>query len=54
MDSNKQQIVEVRSNIQAENSETRSTPKRVWIRTTHSAFVVFSWQEGKNEEIKSN
>ena len=39
---NKQQIEEVKSKIQAENSETRATPKRVWIRPMHSAYVAFS------------
>ena len=28
--------------IQAENLETKATPKRVWIRPTHSASVAFS------------
>ena len=36
---------------QTENSETKATPKLVWIRSTCSAFVAFSWQENKNEEI---
>ena len=35
----------------AENSETKATPKRVWIRPMNSVFVAFSWQEDKNEEI---
>ena len=48
---NKKQIEEVRSKILAESSETRATPKRVWIRPMHSASVAFSWQEDKNEEI---
>ena len=39
---NEQQIEEVRSKIQAENSETQATPKLVWIRPTHSASVAFS------------
>ena len=30
--SGKRQIKEVRSKIQPENSETKATPKRVWIR----------------------
>ena len=32
VESNKQQIEEVRSKMEAVNSETRTTPKRVWIR----------------------
>ena len=42
VESNKQQIEEVRSKIQAENWKTRATPKRVWIRPMHSASVAFS------------
>ena len=42
VESNKQQIEEVRSKIQAENSETQATPKRVRDRPTHSASVAFS------------
>ena len=42
VESNEQQIEEVRSKIQAGNSETRATPKRVWIRPMHSASVAFS------------
>ena len=42
MESNKQQIEEVRSKIQGENSETRATPKQVWISPMHSASVAFS------------
>ena len=42
VESNKQQIEEVGSKIQTENSETQATPKRVWIRLTHSASVAFS------------
>ena len=42
VESNKQQIKEVRSKIQAENSETKATSKRVWIRPIHSASVAFS------------
>ena len=38
---NKQQIEEVRSKIRAEKSETRATPKRVWINFIHSASVAF-------------
>ena len=52
VESNKQQIKEVRSKIQTENAETiKATPKRVWIRPTHGASFAFSWQEDKNEEI---
>ena len=40
VESNKQQIKEVGSKTQAENSETRSTPKRVWIRPMYA--VAFS------------
>ena len=39
MESNKQQI---RSKTQAENSETKATPKRLWIRPTHSTPVASS------------
>ena len=42
VESNKQQIKEVKSEIQAENSETKATPAQVWIRAMHSAFVAFS------------
>ena len=42
VESNKQQIEKVRSKIQAENLETRATPKRVWIRPMHSVSVAFS------------
>ena len=38
-----QQIKEVRSIIQPENSETKVTSKRVWIGPKHSASVAFSW-----------
>ena len=51
VESNKQQIEEVRSKIPAENSETRTTSKRVWICSMRSAYVAFSWQEDKNEEV---
>ena len=51
VESNKQQIKEVRNKIQAKSSETKATPKRVWICPKHSASAAFSWQE--NEEIKS-
>ena len=37
VESNKQQIEEVRSKIQAEYSETRATPKRFWIRPIRKA-----------------
>ena len=40
VDSNKQQIEDVRSITPAENSETKATLKRVWIRPMHSASVV--------------
>ena len=49
VESNKQQIEEVTSKIQAENLETRATPKRTRIRPMHSACVAFSRQEDKNE-----
>ena len=42
VESGKQQIKEVRSKIQPENSEIKVTPKRVWIRPTHSASSAFS------------
>ena len=51
MESNKQQLKEVESKIQPENSETKATAKRVWIRPTYSASVAFSWHEDKLEEI---
>ena len=50
VESNKQQIEDVGSKIHAENSETRATPKRVWIRPMRSNYVAFSWQEDKNEK----
>ena len=37
VESGKQQIKEVRSKFKAENSETKATPKRVWIRPKHIA-----------------
>ena len=40
VESNKQQIEEVRRKIQAENSETKTTPRRVWTRSMHSASVL--------------
>ena len=40
MESGKQQIKEVRSKIQPENSETKAIPKRVWIRPEHSSGVA--------------
>ena len=52
MESNKQQIEEVRHKIQAENLETRAAPKLVKIRLMGSVSIAFSWQEDKNEEIK--
>ena len=39
VESNKQQIEKVTSKIQAQNLETKAFPKRVWIRSTHSASV---------------
>ena len=54
VESNKPQIEKVNNKIQAENSETRATPKRVWIRFMQSASVAFSWQEDKNEEINQS
>ena len=41
VESVKQQIKEVRSKVQAENSETKATPKRVWIGPTRSASTAF-------------
>ena len=41
-ESNKKQIEEVRSKIEAENSETKATAKRVWIRPMHSDPVALS------------
>ena len=42
VESGKQQIKEVTSKIQPENSETKPTPKRVWIRPKHSDSAAFS------------
>ena len=42
VESKKQQIKEVRSKTQPENSETKATPKRVWIYLMHNASVTFS------------
>ena len=42
VESSKQQIEEVRSKMEAENWETRATPKRVWIRPMHSASAAFT------------
>ena len=52
VESNNQQMEEIRSKTQAENLKTRATPKRIWNRPMHSASVAFSWQEKRNEEIK--
>ena len=49
VESNKQQIEEVRCKVQAKNPQTKTAPKRVWIRPTRSAFVALSRQEDKNE-----
>ena len=54
VESNKQQIEEIRSKTHTENSETRAVSKRVWIRPMHSAFVAFSRQEDKNEKNNNN
>ena len=40
--SGKQQNKRSQKKIQPENLETKATPKRVWIRPTHSAFDTFS------------
>ena len=37
---NKQQIKKARSTVQAENSETMATPKRVWIRPMYNALSL--------------
>ena len=50
VESNKQQIKEIRSKIQAKNCETKTTPQRVWIRLMYSASTDFFWQEDKNQE----
>ena len=42
VESDKQQIKEVRSKTQPENSKTKATSKRVWICPMHSASVAFS------------
>ena len=42
VESNRPRIKEVRSKTQTENSETKATPQRVWIRPMNSAFVAFS------------
>ena len=54
VESNKQQIREDRNIAQPENSETKTTPKRVWIQPMYIASVSFSRQEGKNEEINQS
>ena len=52
--SGKHQIKEVNSKVQAESSETKATPKRVWIRPKHRASAAFSRQEDKDEEISQS
>ena len=47
VESDKQQINEVRNKTKVENSETKATSKRVRIRPMHSASVAFSRQEDK-------
>ena len=51
VESNEQQIEEVRSKTQPENSETKKTAKWVWICPTYSPSVFCSHQEDANEEI---
>ena len=41
VESDKQQIKEVRSKTQPENSEIKTTPELVWIRVVYSASVAF-------------
>ena len=50
VESNKQQIKEIRIKTLMENSETKTTPQRVWTRPVYCASVAFSLQD-KNEEI---
>ena len=40
VESKKQRIEEVGRKIQAENSETRTTPKRDWIRLKHAPLSL--------------
>ena len=37
-----------RNKVQAENSEMKATPARVWIHPMHSAFIAFSRQSPYN------
>ena len=53
VESNKQQTKEVRSKIQAENSETKAALDQVMIRPMQSTFVAFLGQEDKKKVIKS-
>ena len=41
VESDRQQIEEVKGKTQPENSETKATPKRVWIRLIYSVSVAF-------------
>ena len=50
VESDSQQIEEVGSKPQPENSETKAISKRVWIRPMYSAFVTFLRQKDKTEE----
>ena len=52
VESNKQEIEEVRSKAQLKNSKTRATPKPVWIRPMHRASVVTRDRRIKNDEMK--
>ena len=53
VESGEQQIKEVRRKFNRKNLETKATPKRVWIRPTHSASAAFSWWKDKDEEIRN-
>ena len=54
VESNKQQIKEVRSKTPTKNSGTKATPKRVCIRPMYSASFAFTLQEDKDKEINYN
>ena len=51
VESDKQQIKEVRSKTQPRNFETKATPKRVWIVHPLCGTSIASSREDKNEEI---
>ena len=51
LESNKQQNKKVKSKTKVENSQTKATPRQIWIRLMYGAAVAFSKQKDKNEEI---